>query len=291
MKVFSKQQALRVGFQMTRKYIWDLLPILSILLVFNFITTGIDEQSGWKIYNKTMLEEAVGNEEYAAAIFDDMVSNDYFTEQGLRQAPIQRLDSAADLVISSDFEEYREEVFEFLQNYKYRLPVSTGIYHAWSLISWLFSMLMGIGLNCISLSLARDQKPKISDLFAHTALLPTYVITTVVYTILVLAGLVCLVVPGIILAVMLQLYSFLIADEGMGVKESLATSRFLTRGYRWDLFVFGWIILLINFLGFLCLGIGLLFTFPATFAALAYIFDQLRHPTQENYVSAVSEEI
>ena len=289
MKVFSKQQALRVGFQMARKYIWDLLPILSILLVFNFITTSIDERSGWKIYNQAVMVEAVGNEEYAAAIFDDLVSNDYFSEQGLRLSRIQTLDHIEDLVITSDFEEYREQVFEFLQNYKYRLPVSTGVYHAWSLVSWIFSMLMGLGLNSISLSMARDQRPKISDLFTHTSLLPTYVITSIIYSILILAGLVFLIVPGLIFAVMFQMYSFLIADEGAGVKESLATSRFLTRGYRWDLFVFGWIAVLINIVGFLCLGIGLLFTFPATFTALAYIFDRLRHPSEPVRASAESE--
>ena len=65
-------------------------------------------------------------------------------------------------------------------------------------------------------------------------------------------GLILLIVPGIIFAVVFGFYGFVIAErgDGVGITESLQRSADLTRGHRWQLFGLSLLILLINIGGF-----------------------------------------
>ena len=100
------------------------------------------------------------------------------------------------------------------------------------------------------------------------------------YGLAIIGGILLLVVPGIIFAVALGMYPYFILDKKMGPMESLKASRVLTKGARWQLFVFGCVSLLLNLGGLLCLIVGLLWTIPATMIAMAYVYDQLSKPSE-----------
>src|SRR5690606_24140896 len=92
-------------------------------------------------------------------------------------------------------------------------------------------------------------------------------------------GLVLLIVPGVILAVVYAFYGFVIVDRGEPVLAALQRSAELTRGHRGELFLFGVVLLGLNLLGALAFGIGLLITSPVSLIAAGYVYRRLAGPT------------
>jgi uncharacterized membrane protein len=103
----------------------------------------------------------------------------------------------------------------------------------------------------------------------------TYLLTAVLYGLIIAVGLVLLVVPGIIWAVVFGLATFVAVDRGLDPIASLKESRRLTKGERWHLFLFGLLLIGVNLLGALALGIGLLVTIPTTTLAAAFVYRRL----------------
>jgi hypothetical protein len=79
----------------------------------------------------------------------------------------------------------------------------------------------------------------------------------------------------IMLALKYQFYSYLIVDKNLGAQESLKESAQMTQGIKWDLLLFGMTLGLVNVLGFLAFGIGLLVTLPTTLLANAFVYSHL----------------
>lgn len=92
-----------------------------------------------------------------------------------------------------------------------------------------------------------------------------------------LLGFILLIVPGIIIVLMFQMYAYLVVDKGLGPIAALKRSRVITKGSRWRLFVLGFLIVLVNLGGLLCLVVGLLVTIPLTAIASARVYDLLEH--------------
>ena len=149
-----------------------------------------------------------------------------------------------------------------------------------SLSFWILNMLMTIGIIKISLMISRDEQPTLSELFSNVAPLINFVLASICYGLVVFGGFLLLIIPGIIFSVMFQMYSYLIVDKDMGPIESLNHSRSITKGSRMNLFVFGFVLCLINLVGLLCLGIGLLISFPTTLIAIAYVYDRLENSNE-----------
>lgn len=150
----------------------------------------------------------------------------------------------------------------------------------WGLLVALVSLIVGIvlevGIIVFSLRYCDGSRGTIADLYIHYPLGPQYFIARTIYSLLVLVGLVILIVPGVLLALVFQFCGYHIVDENVGVMESFRRSADTTKGARWRLFIFFMLLLLINFAGFLCLVVGLLLTVPATLLAYAYAFRQLQ---------------
>ncbi len=144
------------------------------------------------------------------------------------------------------------------------------------IVALVAGMIMDVGLAAISLRFADGRTARVTDLFIHYPLAPTYFIATLLATLMVLVGLALLIVPGIFLMILFLFYAYHIVDDGAGVVVSLRQSAATTRGARWRLFLFGLLTVLINVAGFLCLVVGLLLTVPATLLAYAYAFRQLQ---------------
>ena len=144
-------------------------------------------------------------------------------------------------------------------------------------IGFFASMLISLGWIRVSLEVTRGVKPEVGDLFKFDGYGP-YILASLLFALGFYVGLILCIIPGIIFAVAFGFYGFVIAErgEGVGVMDSLKESADLTRGNRWQLFGLGIVLLLINFVGALLCGIGLIFTLGITIIAWAYVYRTLR---------------
>jgi len=138
----------------------------------------------------------------------------------------------------------------------------------WPVLSFLVMLLLvaplNAGLHYIALAAVRGKSPTFRDLFIGV---PQWGAILGAYTLMVLAaalGLVLLVIPGIIVAVMFSFVLVRFVDPELGQRrvrstDALRESRELTRGYRGTLF-----------------GIGLLMMLPGMLVATISTFSLLQ---------------
>jgi len=144
------------------------------------------------------------------------------------------------------------------------------------IIGYAVGLLVLLGLIRMALSITSGQPPNPSDL-TRTDAWPVYIGASIVFAIVSSIGLALCIIPGIIVYLFWGFYGFVIADRGEGVtlSESFSRSVEITRGNRWQLLGFGVILILINFVGALLCGVGLLFTYGITAVSAAYVYRTL----------------
>jgi uncharacterized membrane protein len=143
------------------------------------------------------------------------------------------------------------------------------------IISFLVAIILAMGLIRASLAVCEGRKPEVSMLLQTDGFFP-YLLASIVFGIGVFFGLILLIIPGIIFAVVFSYFGYAIVQEPtLGVFDALKRSADITRGHRWQLFGLMILLLLINFVGLLACGIGLLFTYGITAVALAYTYKTL----------------
>lgn len=135
----------------------------------------------------------------------------------------------------------------------------------------LFMAMLRVSLQICdgrSIDLNRPQ-----DLLAHFF---SYLLTTVLLALIVAGGLVLLVVPGVVWALRFGYAPFLVADAGHDPIEALRESARLTAGAKRQLLGFAVLALLVNLLGAMALGVGLLVTVPTTTIAAGHVMRLLQ---------------
>lgn len=156
------------------------------------------------------------------------------------------------------------------------------------LLSFVVQMVIGMGVIKITLRFCDGEKAGFADLFSCLPLFFRYLFAGILYCLIVLAGMILLVVPGIIWGIQYQFFSYFIVDKQTGIIESLKRSSAITKGSRWNLFLFGLLLALINALGMLALLIGLFATVPTTIVATAYVYRKLAAQAEAAQAPAVS---
>lgn len=170
------------------------------------------------------------------------------------------------------------------------------------------SPLLGLGYHRAVLNAADGGKPRVADLFSQGPLLLNWwgvvliwfgLLLALVAPLLLLAVVVAgislfqlgpdtLQHPGILvalplafIAIMLLLlvrFGFVIwtlVDKGVGPVECFKRSAAISRGHGLNLVGFGLSLILLNFLGLLCLGLGLIVTIMISYNAMAHVYRQL----------------
>jgi uncharacterized membrane protein len=99
-----------------------------------------------------------------------------------------------------------------------------------------------------------------------------------------------LIVPGIIWGIKFCFFDYFVVDKRLGPIEALKRSSAITRGVKWDLFVFFLMLTGINLLGAFCLLIGLFAAIPTTMVAQAFVYRRLLAQTEIAPVSETSSE-
>ena len=149
-----------------------------------------------------------------------------------------------------------------------------------AVIILLFEYFLSAGMTRIFLTVADGGHAKIGDLFSGGPVFVPYVLGSILFSLIAVAGFFLLVIPGFIVTIMFMFFGFFIIDKGMGPVEALKASAALTKGVRWQLFGFALVLVLLNMAGALLLFVGLLVTLPVSWLALATVYRKLLPQTQ-----------
>ncbi|KKU57305.1 MAG: hypothetical protein UX81_C0039G0002 [Parcubacteria group bacterium GW2011_GWA2_47_12] len=128
----------------------------------------------------------------------------------------------------------------------------------------------------VALDLADQTSPSLERALQRWRLFLPFILASIVTFLAILAGLVLLIVPGIIAAVAFIFFPFVILDMRSGPLASLRESWRITKGNRMKLFGFLIILGLITIAGFLFFVIGVLFTASLSLVAYAHAYRTLR---------------
>jgi len=129
-----------------------------------------------------------------------------------------------------------------------------------------------VGIWRALLGMIGGRKPDVGMMFQGFDRFGDAFLAGLISGILIGLGFVCLVVPGIILAIMWMFTYPVIAETGLGFWEAMRESSRLTEGYRWRLFLLALACGLIAILGVLVFCLGLFVALPVNFTALALAY-------------------
>jgi uncharacterized membrane protein len=157
-----------------------------------------------------------------------------------------------------------------------------------SLILGLAHLICGViahmGLLTIALKAARQEECIFIDFFSTLHLFPSYLWGQILFVLSVCLGLILLIIPGVVIALKFNLWPFFVLDRASKGVEALKLSNEAVYGNKWNLLLFALAAFILNLVGILCLGVGLLVTLIITNIAWASIYCKLT-------MSAASEPI
>lgn len=150
------------------------------------------------------------------------------------------------------------------------------LYFVVSLVFWVISEFIGMGILRVNLSFVDGKKPKFMDIFILNGRnLLNYLLGSILVGVIIVIGFILLIVPGIIFALKLQYVTYLIVDKKLGPIEAIKKSWSMTKGHVWHLFVLLLAIIGVNILGTLALVVGLIITVPLSMVATAFVYRKL----------------
>ena|SRR3989344_4827532 len=153
--------------------------------------------------------------------------------------------------------------------------ISFPIYMALIIAVIYLSVSLKIGGTKLFLRIYDGENPDIKEMFSTYGVFWNFLGQSVLYAIIVFVGIILLIVPGIIFAIMFSFASFIIVDTNTKIVDSLKESANITKGSRGKLFWFFVIIALINLLGYIALGVGILVSVPVSTFALIHVYREL----------------
>lgn len=144
-----------------------------------------------------------------------------------------------------------------------------------TLIGYLLRVWLNFNLLVAIIRLFDGTKPEWRDLFVWREETISYVGASILYGLMVLAGCLFFIVPGIYLAVKYGFYGYLIADKRLGAFDALKMSGQLTEGMKWPIIGFGFASLGVLLLGMLAFGVGLFIAIPVIAIAFVFVYRSL----------------
>jgi hypothetical protein len=151
----------------------------------------------------------------------------------------------------------------------------TGLAMGFTFLAQLVQILFAFIWIRFALTIYDGRPFELRELVPDARMFLNYLAVSVLYGLLVTLGLVLFVVPGLYLAVRYGFTGFLVADGRAEVLDSFHQSSELTRGVRGKVFGLMLVLFLLNFLGALLFGIGLLFTVPVSAFAMTLVYRRL----------------
>lgn len=133
-----------------------------------------------------------------------------------------------------------------------------------------------VGFLRVALDVVEGKRAEFKELFSCFSVLHWYILGGILYGLIVFAGFILLIIPGIIWMLAFSQWSFVIVDKRANPLAALKQSLKLTHEVKGKLFVFMLVVIGINILGVIALLIGVLLTAPLSAIAAAHVYAQLR---------------
>tara|TARA_B100000745_G_scaffold299783_1_gene251502 strand:+ start:19902 stop:20426 length:525 start_codon:yes stop_codon:yes gene_type:complete len=118
----------------------------------------------------------------------------------------------------------------------------------------------------------------LDDIFEIDARWIYFVFASILKGLIIFAGLMLLVIPGIYVFLRLYFVELLVLDRGMRPMEALRASSEMTKGHEWKLFLFTIVAILIILIGVALLIVGM---FPAVIIVMTAIIHMYRELSVE----------
>lgn len=141
-----------------------------------------------------------------------------------------------------------------------------------SFIATIFIVIVRIGYNKMFLRIHDGESPKFSDIFKEYRTFWKFIGVSILYPIVVICGIILLIIPGIFWAIRFSFSPLIVIDTKIGPIKAMKESYAITKGAFWKIMLFWIAVAILNFVGFLFFGIGLLLTVPVTTFASVYVY-------------------
>ncbi|MDZ7680769.1 MAG: hypothetical protein U5J63_03410 [Fodinibius sp.] len=150
-----------------------------------------------------------------------------------------------------------------------------------SVFVMLLQAFLGLGFTKIMLRLVQNAFVEVADMFNNFSRFLSYFVASFLYGVGIIVGGLLLVVPGIWVAIRFQFYPYFIIEENVSSFTALKMSYDLSEDLTFELFLFGVAVVLLNLVGIMLFGIGIVFTYPLTTMATAVVYKSLTEGGQE----------
>lgn len=144
-----------------------------------------------------------------------------------------------------------------------------------SILTLAVEGVLSVGLITICLKLYDGQRPSLRDLAPPSSVVVRYLVVGAAFGLMVFAGLLLVVVPGIFLALTFGYAPLLVVDRGLGFGEAFRASARLTAGVKWRLLGLTLALAGVVVLGVLCLIVGVIVAFPVVQLATVFVYRRL----------------
>jgi len=172
-------------------------------------------------------------------------------------------------------------LFVILSNLNNQSGDGWGRYHSgFSPIVWLVlfavSIIVQIGWLKIMLHIERGEKASLKELFTHVEIFWKYLGVHIIYVVAMMIGFVLLIVPGFYVALKYGFAPALIVDKkDLKIGEAFKQSALMSKDIKWKLLGLFVVMVLLNILGTIALGVGLLVSIPVSSLAFIHIYKGL----------------
>lgn len=144
-----------------------------------------------------------------------------------------------------------------------------------NLILWIFSGIFLLGYLKNIFQALDGEEPQFSAYGQQARKIITYLLTSLLVSVIIMIGAVFLIIPGLYLALRLQ-YSFTcIVEENTGVIDSIKRSWNITQGHVLELLLLALTMIGISIIGIILFGIGIFVAIPLIYTMYCYSFRKL----------------
>ncbi|MEZ4462058.1 MAG: hypothetical protein R3E66_20530 [bacterium] len=146
-----------------------------------------------------------------------------------------------------------------------------------AIITVISAVLMG-GYNIMWLRIVRGEEVSFNNIMEVKPFVIPPVLTTILMQVAIFFGYLALIVPGVILAFGLCMTQIVVVDKNLKLVDALKGSWAITNGHKMSIFIFGILATVINVIGMIPCGLGMLVTIPMSLGALIQMYDILAVP-------------
>lgn len=146
----------------------------------------------------------------------------------------------------------------------------------WSVVGLVITSWIMSGLYKVTLSYYDGNKLPLTVMFTQFKYFWRVLCASLLLAVIVIAGFLLFIIPGIYLALRYQFVFASIIDKDLTISEAMAESSKITKGNIWKLLGFGFVELGVIILGMLALGIGVFVAIPVVWLANIYIYKKLQ---------------